>query len=350
MKRRRQINMERVILFIVLLVLVCVIIFIIAKYNSPQEEVLGEQTTSTNPDIKDTTPPEITLNGNSNIVIALGSEYTDLGAKATDNIDGDISSKIETQGEVNTETEGEYTIKYLVTDSSSNSSELNRTVTVRKPLKNGLPVLMYHFFYDENVGTGPDNNYIEISDFEEQMKYLQEENFYFPTWEEVEQYIDGDLELPSKSVVLTFDDGDPSFYDLAVPVIQKYNAKATSFVISSWYGYRAAENQPNIDYESHSDDMHQAGANGKGVMLSWSEDKIKEDLETSKNTLGGSTVFCYPFGQYNDRAIDIIKDCGFKLAFTTKGGRVYKGSSKYELPRVRMSKTTTLREFKNMVN
>lgn len=350
MKRRKQINLERVILFIVLLILVGVIIFIISRNNTPQEENVSEQTASTKPEIEDTTPPEITLNGSPNIVIALGNKFSDLGAKATDNIDGDISSKIETQCEVDTQTEGEYTVKYVVTDSSSNSTEVSRTVTVRKPLKNGLPVLMYHFFYDENVGSGPDNNYIEISDFEEQMKYLKEENFYFPTWREVEQYIDGEIELPSKSIVLTFDDGDPSFYELAVPVIQKYNAQATSFVISSWYGYRAAENQPNIDYESHSDDMHQAGANGKGVMLSWTEDKIKEDLERSKETLGGSTVFCYPFGQYNDRAIDIIKDCGFKLAFTTKGGRVYKGSSKYELPRVRMSKTTTLREFKNMVS
>ena len=350
MKRRKSLNLEKIILCIVLLVLVGVIIYIIVNNNTSQENLKEEQSASSKPEIEDITAPEITLNGNSNLVIALGSEYTDLGAKATDNIDGDISNKIEVQGDVDTQTEGEYTVKYTVKDSSENASEIERKVTVRKPLKNGLPVLMYHFFYDENVGTGPDNNYIEIKDFEEQMKYLQEENFYFPTWEEVEQYIDGKIELPSKSVVLTFDDGDPSFYYLAVPIIQKYNAQATSFVISAWYGYRAAENQPNIDYESHSDDMHQAGANGKGVMLSWSEDKIKEDLETSKNTLGGSTIFCYPFGQYNDRAINILKECGFKLAFTTKGGRVYKGSNKYELPRVRMSKTTTLREFKNMVN
>ena len=350
MKRRRQINMERVVLFIVLSVLVCVIIFIIAKYNFPQEEVLGEQTTSTNLDIEDTTPPEITLNGNANIVIALGNEYTDLGAKATDNIDGDISRKIEKQGEIDTETEGEYTIKYIVTDSSSNTSEFIRTVTVRKPLKNGLPVLMYHFFYDENVGKCPDNNYIEISDFEEQMKYLQEENFYFPTWQEVEAYIDGKIDLPSKSVVLTVDDGDPSFFKLAVPILQKYNATATSFVITSWYGYVANDKQANVYYESHSDCMHEAGTNGKGVMLSWSQEKIENDLETSSKTLGGATIFCYPLGQYNQTGINALKNTGYKLAFTTKGGRVYEGASKYELPRVRISKTTTLREFKNMVN
>ena len=85
-------------------------------------------------------------------------------------------------------------------------------------------------------------------------------------------------------------------------------------------------------------------------MLSWSQEKIENDLETSSKTLGGATIFCYPLGQYNQTGINALKNTGYKLAFTTKGGRVYEGASKYELPRVRISKTTTLREFKNMVN
>ena len=61
----------------------------------------------------------------------------------------------------------------------------------------GLPVLMYHFFYDKSKGeTGQDGNWVEISNFEEQMKYLSENGFYFPIWQEVEDYIDGKQELP----------------------------------------------------------------------------------------------------------------------------------------------------------
>lgn len=349
-KRKKKVNFEKILFCLVLLILIGIIIYIAFNNNSQQEDVVEEQTASTKPNLEDNEAPVITLNGNSNLVIALGSNYTDLGAKAVDNIDGDISNKIESQGEVDTKTEGEYTIKYTITDSSNNSAQVERTVTVRKPLQNGLPVLMYHFFYDGNERDGQDNNWLEISEFEEQMKYLQEENFYFPTWEEVEAYIDGKIELPSKSVVITVDDGDPSFFELAVPILQKYNATATSFVITSWYGYVAEDKQNNVYYESHSDCMHEAGANGKGVMLSWSEEKIENDLETSSKTLGGATIFCYPFGQYNQTGINALKNTCYKLAFTTKGGRVYEGSSKYELPRVRISKTTTLREFKNMVN
>lgn len=213
----------------------------------------------------------------------------------------------------------------------------------------GLPVLMYHFFYDKSKDSGKDGNWIEISNFEEQMKYLAENDFYFPTWEQVENYIDRKQELPEKSVVITVDDGDPSFFELAVPIIQKYKIPTTSFVITYWYGNRASDKQEYVSYQSHSYDMHKAGSNGKGVMLSWDYDKIKDDILLSRDVLGGADIFCYPFGQYNDLDIKVLKENGYKLAFTTKGGRVKKGSSKYELPRVRISGNTGMTEFKKKV-
>ena len=53
--------------------------------------------------------------------------------------------------------------------------------TGKKLSEDGLPVLMYHFFYDKSKDSGKDGNWIEISNFEEQMKYLAENDFYFPT-------------------------------------------------------------------------------------------------------------------------------------------------------------------------
>lgn len=211
--------------------------------------------------------------------------------------------------------------------------------------EDGLPVLMYHFFYDKTKGKGQDGNWIEISDFEEQIKYLAENDFYFPTWEEVEKYIDKEQELPEKSVVITVDDGDPSFFDLAVPVIQKYKVPVTSFVVTYWYGNRVEDKQEYVNYQSHSYDMHKAGEKGKGVMLSWDYDKIKNDILLSSEILGGANIFCYPFGQYNDLDIKVLKENGYKLAFTTQGGRVKKGASKYELPRARISGNTSLASF-----
>lgn len=80
---------------------------------------------------KDQIKPVILLNGEKELTISPGDTYIDSGALATDNIDGDISSKLKvlitkdniTVEQINTSNAGEFLIKYNVTDSSGNSAE-----------------------------------------------------------------------------------------------------------------------------------------------------------------------------------------------------------------------------------
>lgn len=223
---------------------------------------------------------------------------------------------------------------------------------IEQSKKRGLPVLMYHFFYDEQAGeTGRDNNYTEIHNFEEQIKYLAENEYYIPTWEEVLGYVNGTNGLPLKSVVLTVDDGDESFFKLAVPVLEKYNIQATSFIVTSWYGYQVENcKSSNVDFQSHSDNMHNSGSNGKGAFLTLSYEKACEDLELSRSIIGENCkVFCYPFGHFDENCKKTLTDCNYILAFTTQGGRVFPGDDPLELPRVRMSLGDSLNSFINKV-
>ncbi len=82
--------------------------------------------------IADTTPPVITLNGASTINLDIGSAYTEQGATATDNVDGDLTSSIVIGGDVvNTAVAGTYIVTYNVSDSAGNAAvEVTRTVTV----------------------------------------------------------------------------------------------------------------------------------------------------------------------------------------------------------------------------
>jgi hypothetical protein len=75
-------------------------------------------------------PPVITLTGASSLVIAVGATFTDPGATATDDGDGDLTSAITTVGDVNTTVVGEYLIVYKVSDTDGNQSQVTRTVTV----------------------------------------------------------------------------------------------------------------------------------------------------------------------------------------------------------------------------
>lgn len=84
---------------------------------------------------EDTTAPTIKLKGDAEVVVYLGSDYTELGATATD-LDGkdnesDITSSIVVSGTVDKSKAGSYTIKYNVTDEAGNAAPtVSRTVKV----------------------------------------------------------------------------------------------------------------------------------------------------------------------------------------------------------------------------
>ena len=83
--------------------------------------------------VEDTTAPVITLNGYDRIYIEVGSIYDDLGATASDNVDGNLTESIVVDySNVNTSTLGEYTVTYNVSDAAGNAAaEVTRTVIVQ---------------------------------------------------------------------------------------------------------------------------------------------------------------------------------------------------------------------------
>ena len=92
----------------------------------------GNQATATRTvNVVDTTTPVITLIGDSQVTIEVGSTYTDAGATATDNYDGDLSPQIVVTNNVDVNTVGSYTVTYSVSDSSNNAATVvTRTVNV----------------------------------------------------------------------------------------------------------------------------------------------------------------------------------------------------------------------------
>ena len=85
--------------------------------------------------VVDTTIPVITLLGDATVTIEVGDTYTDAGATALDNYDGDITNDIVVSGSVDTTTVGVYTLSYNVADDNDNNAvAITRTVNVESSL------------------------------------------------------------------------------------------------------------------------------------------------------------------------------------------------------------------------
>ncbi|MFW5748121.1 MAG: immunoglobulin-like domain-containing protein [Chloroflexota bacterium] len=122
----------------------------LVSYSVTDSGGLGDvETRSVN--VVDTVAPVITLIGDSLIEIPVNTPFSDPGATAQDNYDGDISGQIIVTGTVDVNTPGDYELTYTISDSSTNpAAPVVRTVRVL-PDTGDTPVVTGFTLIDENT-------------------------------------------------------------------------------------------------------------------------------------------------------------------------------------------------------
>ena len=224
-----------------------------------------------------------------------------------------------------------------------------------KKINDKIPVLNYHYTVsstNENGELSECTQSICMKDtqVEEEIKYLKDNGYYAVTMRDLYLFLSGKVRLPEKSVAITIDDG--WYLPRMIRILEKYQMIGTLFLIGSL----ASPNDYKSNYlevHSHSWDMHTPGV-CKGVhggaILCWDNNKILEDLKKSRESLNNSTVFCYPFYEYNDNAINMLKEAGFQMAFIGGDKKAYVGTDMYKINRYELVNYTKMEEFINYVS
>ena len=158
-----------------------------------------------------------------------------------------------------------------------------------------VPVLMYHAVGDEIWGYS--DLFVSEAGMEEQLRYLQE-NGYEPIWFSDLAHIE-DYEKP---VILTFDDGYDDNYTVLYPLLEKYQTKATIFVIGNAMGSQHKMTQEQV-YELAASGLVsiQSHTYTHGNLSAMDEPALRQEMELSNAALAAATgqipyVLCYPEG------------------------------------------------------
>jgi peptidoglycan/xylan/chitin deacetylase (PgdA/CDA1 family)/ribosomal protein L30E len=230
----------------------------------------------------------------------------------------------------------------------------------------GIPVLLYHHLLknSENKLFRHSAGTITPESFNKQMSYLYQQHFASITTGDLANYLNGKIILPGKAVLITFDDGLQSVYRYAYPVLKKYHLKATEFMITAriskipkpwnpnkenFLSYQEMDKMKDIfEFQSHTNNLHNINNNQSDVVTK-PYNFVKADIALSKKILNADS-FAYPFGQYNQRAIKILKELGFKSAFTTTKGYAKTGENPYLIPRIVVYPNVSLALFKYLVS
>ncbi len=309
--------------------------------------------------------PVLTLEGDSTITVYPGEKFQNSGYKAKNYRGNDISGKVKVQTSFSGVRKdgtlwksGKGTVTYTVTDSGNTVTKKRHIRTAyhkpdssAKDYGHGVAVCMFHNIYDaKNPPADLNTNYMSQEELSAILQYLIDNDYYFPSWQELRDYIDGKIDLPAKSVVLTFDDCAKNFQKYGIPILEKYDVEATSFVICAKNGkevLRKYKNVKHINFQSHSYNRHRPGGTigHGGIFPALSVEEGVEDLKKSIDMLGSGEAFAYPFGDYTDTCEEAVKQTGFLCAFTTEYGTVHPGDDPYLLPRIRVNGGCTTEEF-----
>jgi peptidoglycan/xylan/chitin deacetylase (PgdA/CDA1 family) len=192
-----------------------------------------------------------------------------------------------------------------------------------------VPVLMYHHIQPEATAKtlGQTSLTVDSGTFDQQMAYLAGSG-YTPIW--ANELINALLThsgLPGRPIVITMDDGYLDNDTYALPVLKKYGFKANLMLASGLVG----SNPDMLNWEQVND------LKNNGVYITnhtWShyaisngpQAKIESEIDTAQSQIQQYTgqivnVFTYPYGAFNNNAINTLQRKGYLGAFTEIPGQ-----------------------------
>lgn len=220
-------------------------------------------------------------------------------------------------------------------------------------------VLMYHMVCEHLPKKISKFNRLRVKpkEFEKQLSWLKKNDFKSYTLSELCSM----ESIPSKSVVITFDDGYKDNFTQAFSLLKKYNFKATIFIVLDRFEKNWATDK-DLNTSSHELNEEQ--------MLS--DDEVKTMLESGLIEIGSHTInhvnlpqlskdekirqielskkmieelfnitcdsFAYPFGFFDEESALLVSQNGYKCAVTTQNSVFYKDKfNNFKIPRIMIS-------------
>lgn len=205
----------------------------------------------------------------------------------------------------------------------------------------GLPIITYHEI-DDKI-SGDKACFVKSSEFSSEMEYLASKGYTTLTFDNIKDY-----HKFKNPIIITFDDGHRNVYTNAYPILKKYKFKAVIFIISKYIdreGYlttnQIKEMSDIISFQSHT-------ANHVNL-AKLSKEEIEKECSVSKKEIEGVTgkkvtILAYPYGQYDDRVIEIAKKY-YNYCATVKYGFNKSNDDPYSLKRIGGHRLIKLTDF-----
>lgn len=217
-----------------------------------------------------------------------------------------------------------------------------------------VPILVYHSVMPHHPGQTHEQRVLDVdtSNFAAQMRFLVDGGYHVISFEQLVNALDGRDTLPTRPVVLTFDDGWQNQYKYAFPVLRKLGLPATFFVFTSvidrdrrnmtWAELRQMQ-AAGMTIGAHTRTHPMLPDDHRGLV--YEVDSSRADI---RRHLGSAPkYFAYPFGAWDRTALSEVRRAGYDAARLYGGGTWNDRSRMFALHAVPV--TDDMRRFERAV-
>jgi len=193
-----------------------------------------------------------------------------------------------------------------------------------------VPILAYCRFSKEKTA----KSIVVEAAFKDQMQFLKENGYRGITLDQLLGFLEFRTQIPEKSVVITFDDGWRSFYDIAFPVLRDYGFPATLFVSAEFIGKKNAMSWDQVKVLSETGFDIQCKITTRAnpaelrnpeafkeyfIALQGEVTRSKKIIKKKLNR--ECRYLAYPYGETNTVVVAMAKKEGFRAAFIENRSR-----------------------------
>jgi peptidoglycan/xylan/chitin deacetylase (PgdA/CDA1 family) len=226
-----------------------------------------------------------------------------------------------------------------------------------------LPILSYHHLGAREESSGHRRLWISRERFEEQIAHLSRSGYRCVTLRDAAVHLRERRAL-RRTVVLTFDDGYESFFEIAFPILLAYRFSATVFAVTGEVGGTSRWDRGSKTKLMDWPQLRELGQAGVEVASHTASHPrltrlpaaaAKKEMEDSRDALEqrlgfAATTLAYPYGDWNDLVARWAEEARYRAACTIVRGNLHRPQGIYRLKRVPVDEFTGLERFRRRLS
>ncbi len=215
-----------------------------------------------------------------------------------------------------------------------------------------VPILMYHAVEDHPRPPAYKHFYVLAREFAWQMRALKRAGYTAITFAHLADALDNKHPLPSRPIILTFDDGYLNLKANVHPLLRELGFPYTVFLVAGkvgtandWVSSEGYQPTPLLGWRDILEMQGDGGVSFQAHTLSHPRltqlpmGEVRRELADSKTMLEAqlqapTDVLCYPYGDVNEAVAEQAREAGYTMAVTTQTGRVRANDNRLCLPRL----------------